>query len=725
MQYLGPARVGAIVLLVSALIGGQTAAQVAVELGELIREVQIGHAGRIKIGHWTPVRIRIDETRLPPGAELELATTDSDAVPVNYRSRPQADSGGWIRGHVWIGRFDAGLTIRLVDSQRQVIASKSWGRLSDSFVVVPATDQVVLRLGAPLNLPPSGTPSRTEQRRLISVDDESQLPTRWFEYDGVDLVIMTTGTTDNIALRMNAEQIDALWKWISLGGRLVLSVGENAEQLVAGGKSLERFGPGPFRRLEALTQADSLEFYAGSAVGQLITDSATQSLKVATFDSVEGTVEVRQGNTSLIHRRSVGLGEIVFVSFDLEQPLIDQWKGNPRLLSRLLGHAGEETGLVKAIANASAVNHGYRDLSGQVRSAGERFRGVSVVTFMLVAALIVLYTICIGPLDYFLLNRVLGRMEWTWVTSTVMMLVFAGAAWTLVQKSKPDKVLVNHTEIVDVDASGNAVRGGVWANIYSPRTQTFDLRLPGNNELGVDLRTRLISAQGLPGDGIGGMDSRTVTRLFRSPYAIELIANADSTTGSVARAPIAVASTKPLFAKWEGQHSWQDLGEVTFQEQGRQLGGSFRNPFGRELRNCVLLYGNTAYRFGECPVGGSLDLNSGSERSLKVYLQAADANAEVARWATADRRIPRVFEMFMFFRAAGGEDFTGLSNSYQNEFDLSEQLALGRAIFVCRIDDFAASPLAMADRKTPPDFDLKTTFVRFVFPVRFVRPSKR
>lgn len=714
-------RIGVLLLLLAGL--GRAIGQEAEDLGEIIREVQVGHAGVVKIGHWTPVRLAVDRARVPSAARLEFETVDSDAVPVVFRSPLPPDRDGWIHGQVCIGRISAGLTIRIVEPGGTIIASKAWNRLSDSFAVIPATEQILLRLGSPLNLA-SGDVAGGTRQRVISVDDPRQLPRVWTEFDGVDLVALATGGSENIALRMSAAEVDALWQWVHLGGRLVLSVGQNAGSLLGAGKPLERFGPGPFRGTETVNGSEGLEFYTGSAARQLITDSATQSLTVATFESVDGLIDVRQGNTPLIIRRSVGFGEIAFVCFDLEQPLIANWKGNPMLLSRLLGGGGRETSLVKSASHSSASNYGFRDLSGQVRASGERFTGVSVVTFVLVAALIVLYAICIGPLDYFLLSRVLGRMEWTWVTSTITTLVFAGIAWALVANSRPDRVVVNHAEIVDIDGSSDLVRGGIWSSIYSPRTQTFDAGLPQSNEFGVTLQTELISSMGLPGQGIGGMESRTVTRLFRDPYVIEMHDGESGVAGTIDQVPVAVASTKPLFAKWSGRREWPNLGEVTFQEQGKQLGGVVRSPFSRILRDCVVLYGNTAYLLGECPIGGTLDLSGGTERSLKAYLQSAEGD-QVPRWGTGDRRVPRVFGMLMFFRAAGGEDFTGLSNDYQSEYDLSDQLSLGRAVFVGRIDDFAASPLSLSDGATSSSAGQKTTFVRIVFPVRQVRPNNR
>jgi hypothetical protein len=189
--------------------------------------------------------------------------------------------------------------------------------------------------------------------------------------------------------------------------------------------------------------------------------------------------------------------------------------------------------------------------------------------------------------------------------------------------------------------------------------------------------------------------------------------------------PIAVASTKQFFGQWRGAHRLQNLGNVTFRETGRQLSGVFRNPFDQTIRDAVLLYGNTVYIYGDVPPHGTIDLDLGTERSLKFFLQAADSEGESARWSIGDRNIARVFAMLMFFRIAGGEDFTGLSNRYQNKYDLSEQLALGRAVFLGRVEGHALHPLQVATTGKSPQFDRQTSFLRVTFPVQIIGPPKR
>ena len=67
----------------------------------------------------------------------------------------------------------------------------------------------------------------------------------------------------------------------------------------------------------------------------------------------------------------------------------------------------------------------------------------------------------------------------------------------------------NRLELVDVDTLAGRARGTLWTTIYSPAATKFDLSVKGP-ELPADSiqeKEVLLSWWGLPGTGIGGMQS--------------------------------------------------------------------------------------------------------------------------------------------------------------------------------------------------------------------------
>ena len=100
----------------------------------------------------------------------------------------------------------------------------------------------------------------------------------------------------------------------------------------------------------------------------------------------------------------------------------------------------------------------------------------SLVPFFVVALLVIVYILLIGPGDYFLLRRLGRGMQWTWVTFPAIVVIFAAGAYVAAYWLKGDQLRVSQVDLVDIDAEGTA-RGASWFSIFSPRGESFDLSM--------------------------------------------------------------------------------------------------------------------------------------------------------------------------------------------------------------------------------------------------------
>ena len=168
----------------------------------------------------------------------------------------------------------------------------------------------------------------------------------------------------------------------------------------------------------------------------------------------------------LVIRTARGFGQVIFVAVDLDQSPLNQWSDRPLLVARLLdlptGRADESA------EDAAMMHYGYTDLAGQMRSALDQFTGVRLVPFWLVAGLIVGYILLIGPGDYFFLRKVVGRMEWTWLTFPLIVVLVCLAAYVLAYQLKGNQLRVNQIDLVDVDAASGRMRGADVAERLQP-----------------------------------------------------------------------------------------------------------------------------------------------------------------------------------------------------------------------------------------------------------------
>ena len=143
---------------------------------------------------------------------------------------------------------------------------------------------------------------------------------------------------------------------------------------------------------------------------------------------------------------------------------------------------------------------GITDLAGQLRRL-DQFSEIELAPFWLVAGLIFVYLLLIGPLDFFLHRNVTRRMALSWVSFPLWVVLFSAGAYWGAGRLKGDKLRINQVDLVDIDAASRNVRGTTWLNLFSPETTEYDLSLEpqiAGQEAG-GKRDLLWSWMGLPG----------------------------------------------------------------------------------------------------------------------------------------------------------------------------------------------------------------------------------
>ena len=518
----------------------------------------------------------------------------------------------------------------------------------------------------------------------------------------------------------NDARMQALDQWVHMGGRLVLCVGSQGKKILAESSLLKQFAPGRFEKTVPLRQTGAIETYCGSrtSIGR------AAGAEMSRLADVQGVIEADDRGIPLVIRTARGFGQVIFVAVDLDEPPLDKWPDRPLLLARLLdmptGHADEPR------ENAAMMHYGYDDLAGQMRSALDRFTGVRLVPFWLVAGLIVGYILLIGPADYFFLRKVVGRMEWTWLTFPLAVALVCVVAYVLACQLKGGRLRVNQIDLVDVDAASEQMRGATWLNVFSPQTESFDFTVEPRGADGramPDARV-LMAWLGLPGSGLGGMNPHANGPMLWNEdfrYATDLDA--------LYSVPIQVWSTKSLTARWNAPTTAYPAADLA--EGDRVLLGSITNTLPFPLRDCVLMHGGSAYQLGTLSPGESRQLGPTLKRTeLKTFLTkttvvsgGATVSQEPTPYELESTDVGYILEKMMFYQAAGGRRYTRLWNSYQQFVDLSNLLKAGRAILVTETplpaaEGYEGAELLHGGKPLAGPQDQHRTIYRFVFPVK-------
>lgn len=703
-----------------------TSAAVAQPSNAGIREVTIGFDGAYKVGFWTPVRITLAAGSEVLNGQLSLTTKDGDGVPAAFLDpepiHVAANSESSVTRYVKFGQLDSDLTIELRDAREQIVRRVI--AASDLLPAMASDREWTLTVG-----PDVGVAGIAKTSRVTSITDMAELPTAWFAYEAVNSIVLSTSDVSALA-SITREQFAALELWVELGGRLVMCVGAAGEEVIGVGKPLARLAPGTFLRVQTVRSLTSLESYVASsqALDAINVDGRPTPLRICLLENVVGKMSVyeqtAEGVRPVIVRAPTGLGQVVFVAVDLDKAPFSEWADRPRLIEKLLRGDTEQNQERSTASGPTGqlVHLGYNDLVGQLRTAAEQFSGVELISFAWVAGLIVLYILLIGPADYFFLRDVLRRMSWTWVTFPVIAIVFCMLAVLLRSGFKAPSTKLNQIDLVDIDLERAIARGTTWAHLYTPKSASYDLQLtstwldPASDSSGC-----LLSWQGLPGTGLGGLEAKSAT-LFHSPYTIRRTTN----ESQIEKAPIEIDGTKAFVGRWWNQVQLESTADLHL-DAGGLLRGNVMNPLPVELHDCLLLYENWAYKLerkgsvlqpGDAtPVHLEKPLNFNWRLTRRRVVEIKDITTP---WEQRDLDVPRILEMMMFLGVAGGDKYTHLQHRYQSYVDLSEHLTNGRAILLGRAKQ-SASEIELNGQAAGEGYDQRWTFYRVVFPVDATR----
>lgn len=736
-----------IIIATVVLLGHRGVLVAASEVGEgpRISEVRCGLDGQYKLGHWMPVRLTVSGGDSGFSGHVELSLIDGDNVTACFA--PASRQPLKIRGgELWTGwryakagRLGGAIRVTLRDEEGTVVAVRTRSGLAPH----ASTRQWVVTVGTDVGVEDAAVfLARMRAGEVVStiLTDTAEFPDRWFGYEGVNVIVVPTGTT-SLLETMSDRQYAALLRWLRLGGRLILSAGRRAEVLFAPEHRFHALRPGEFVEMDTYWKASGLENFAHAAKRMQIDEGA----RIPVFSELRGRTLCFEGaggtnDRAMVVRYPVSFGDITYVALDLELPPLKDWPERPRLLARLLhGRSEREESTFGDEQGGGKVTHlGFEDLSGQLRAALDQFPGVTLVQFSWIAMLIVFYIVLVGPIDFFGLRR-LGRLQWTWVTFPVAVLLFCGVAIWLSQRWKGSRMQLNQVDIVDIDLASQVVRGTTWANIYSPGSAILGVTaaarpswpVPASSGTGEEQSEVLVSWQGLPGTGLGGMNTPATVGMLTDSYRIyyPLARSSSRATGSGRLEGLRInpASTKGVLVRWSAPADLDREGRL-WTDEFDLLQGEITNPLQVELSRCAVYYQNWAYPLERSlGPGASVRLKNAQPLDLRWLLtgRRVEGTAEShLPWQGDDLSdIDRILNMFMFHGAAGGHVYTGLSHSYQAFVDLSRHLRNGRAILIGRCQTPASRLTAKQTTgrtdaiKVTKDAEQHWTYYRVVLPV--------
>lgn len=717
--------------------------------------IHIGMGGIYRPGYWTAIRW-VDSG----GTAAEIATAetlDSDGVRVRYRQSPgeTRDTTGEASGFAYAVPGSASAPLTLYGGERLVeTATAEVAGAIDNAAVVGAIDNAttptiyrgrfpstaidpatpwIVAIGDTLGLERIGLNEllgRDSAVALAKIGSAAELPDHTAGWEGVDFLVVNP-PGQSVLRSLSSDQVAAILGWVHGGGRLFLSLGAEGGELLAGSPWLGELAAISPASASIRIDPAGVETFASSQTplkpleGLSLAETGGRTL-------MSGRNVARQP-IRLASQRLVGLGRVTVTSFALHSGEIATWPDRTAIVTRL--HPGLLDGQADRRRDARTVSTvAYDDLAGQIRGALDRFDSHRRLSFSIVSLILLLLAALVGPLDYWLVNRVFGKPLLGWVSFPVSVVSVAalvvglnglrmtggsaatGGSEAAGGSAATDELLANRIEIVDIDATSGEPIGRVTSisHVSSRGATRSDLRLAaapnwsGDDAMGGLPLTR---PHGFPGPTFGGISIVGEDRSL-PPYEIRLSrpglsgpglsgpggASAGgqfSAGGDLASVPTGVpilpAGSKSWMTTWAFRPTLGETSGLVQRRGSELLAGGVTNPLGVDLLDGVLVYGNWAYLLpGRFRAGQTIvSIESLRQKNFRWHLSKREALENTSRLEAWDvgmhADLARLTEVLMFESSVGGRDYTGLYNRPLGGLDLTYVLGHGVAILYGRV----------------------------------------
>ncbi len=414
--------------------------------------VKAGFDGKIKDGHWIPVRITLENngTDLKGLLRIELsdgsAGMDTTEYPIDLPSISKKEVVVNLYPEAYARTIQVSLisgkkTLDKAQLQLDNYASTDlwYGILAES----PSTFNILSQIST------SSSTARTIPLDITDIPERAQI------LNSIDVLIFSNIDTG----KLTSAQRQALMEWVAGGGRLVLTGGSDWQKTVAGfmETNLLPFLPGGSTEVNNL---DNLLQFSHSSEALPATEQGVLAATGSLTEDVQVLVEADDASP-LILRKGYGAGEVFYLTFDPGLAIFRNWGGREDFFRSLLSTPLDKPSWLLGIRNWV-----------QAKEAALTLPNLNLPSPLLICGFLGIYILAIGPLNY-LLVRFLKRSELGWVTIPVLVLSFSVLIILVGTVSRGSRVILNRIAIVQVWPDVPQARVDGVMGIYSPTRSTY------------------------------------------------------------------------------------------------------------------------------------------------------------------------------------------------------------------------------------------------------------
>ncbi|HSE00638.1 MAG TPA: hypothetical protein VLB72_07895 [Burkholderiales bacterium] len=289
----------------------------AIHAGAVDIAAAVGFTDTYQPGRWTPLSVTVTNHGGDLSGELEVQVSGGDELynrlfETIHRRKLELhrDSRKTLQFTVFLQGLSHPPVIRVRSGERELARAEV--DLRTRF----AAERLLLVLSrdADLDYLNDGTANGL---RVLYPHPEL-LPVHWRGYDAVAAIVVHGLSME----RLSAIQFDALHKWIAQGGILAVSGGPDYALLRS--TRLAALLPGRPLGLMRVNPSDLQRAFSASL-------DVSRPVHVNRLDSYRGRASLRAGAVPLIVERALGLGRVLYLTFDVAGYPFNRWDGMRRL----------------------------------------------------------------------------------------------------------------------------------------------------------------------------------------------------------------------------------------------------------------------------------------------------------------------------------------------------------------------------------------------------------
>ncbi len=720
----------AIPLLCFFVLSGRGVADEKIE----IRDPQIGIDGHFRVGCWASIEFDVvgsaDSSRtLTP--RIRTVDPDGHGVISTFPDILVDSDGVRVQGIFRSGKVEAPVDLEILEGDR-VVAHQALQVDQDSAIQCHRQDaQIWILDGDQPAFEAAAIDFENQGARSIHVSNFESLNLNLTDarsLDSVSLIVLNGDTNPS------SEIASSIRDWVRRGGHLVICVGGDVDLIRSG--ALSSWLPAqPRERIEIRNLTGVNQLVPGSSPLRFL-----GTLSGARFRPTDGTVIASELGNPLAIRNAYGVGTVTMVGLRLDQKPLSEWDSRAELAMIMAGFESiwkETSQDQQAAALESGLDPtGVTDLQTQLIHAIDHYENVPRPSYLVVLGWSAILVLLIGPIDYFIMHRLIGRPQLTWLTLPIWLIAVTLWSYSSASDTNDASLQAKQIELLDVDLTVNKVRGRSWMNFYSPETRRNNIQIdlqsssPQTTQSTVEFLSTSwterpeYSYRGMYRSG-GRESQKPMYQLSQDNRVIENL-------------PTRVWSTGSAASEWEAEVDPADFVEAKFNDPGTgRLTGTLTYRGHQELSEWFIAYGSFAY-FPKVSLaemqqplkqGDVFDLSRARSNMLRGVLNGTTQTSIFSddfgnRFLKTNReeydslaRDPyRILRTISFHEMIGGSSFTKLENASLSDADLSSLLDLHRAVLVGKL----ATPMTkFAINGEPAPCEQEDVIVRFFIPVKF------